>query len=197
METLPAQKYLDFSPENLVEAWKEELNLCLMDTSATLHIAQKGQDLIYSTFQFTSVEDKYNIDMEQFDAYCGQKFNDFVTVLCSQATDCELGELTDLLVKDVFIIGTNDFHLNEHQSSSRRNEKLGQGTCKDRIRDRYKKREISSDLNSPKWDPGSDRSTPENFVLICTPGIPQMMHKVQPQRTFCQLLLFPKDSSSG
>ena len=154
---------------------------------------------IKSTFQFTSVEDKYNIDnvMEQFDAYClprknlailrnkfltskqssGQKFNKFVTVLCQRATDCELGDLMDTLVKDVFIIGTNDLSLREcllrdHNFTLGQAIQAGQAAEETRsqarilastetyeadvaaIRQRHKKKEISSDLNSSNIFPG-------------------------------------------
>ena len=71
--------------------------------------------------------------MEQFDVYCQprkhltilryrfltnkqssrQKSNDFVTVLCQRAADCELENVTDSLVKDVLIVGTNNLRFKE------------------------------------------------------------------------------------
>ncbi len=40
-----------------------------------------------------------------------QKFNDFVTVLCQRAADCEYVNLTDPLVKDILVVGTNNLRL--------------------------------------------------------------------------------------
>ena len=43
------------------------------------------------------------------------KFNDFLTVLRQQAADCELGDLTNSLVKDVLIIFTNNLRHKERR----------------------------------------------------------------------------------
>ena len=97
-------------------------------------IGPKGRD-IYETFTFEQDTDKLKLKpvLEKFTSYCnprmnitilrhkfftykqveGQSFNDFVTELKKRGSECEFGELTTSLTKDMIVCGVADNTLRE------------------------------------------------------------------------------------
>ena len=97
-------------------------------------IGQKGRD-IYETFTFEQDTDKLKLKpvLEKFTSYCnprknitilrqkfftykqveGQCFNDFVTELKKRSSECEFGDLTASLTKDMIVCGITDHTLRE------------------------------------------------------------------------------------
>ena len=97
-------------------------------------IGPKGRD-IYETFTFEQDTDKLKLKpvLEKFTMYCnprknitilrhkfftykqveGQCFNDFVTELKKRSSECEFGDLTPSLTKDMIVCGITDNPLRE------------------------------------------------------------------------------------
>ncbi|CAI9714890.1 Hypothetical predicted protein [Octopus vulgaris] len=97
-------------------------------------IGSKGRD-IHSTLDFDSPDEEMNLQtvIEKFDAYCEprknitflrhkfftcgqaehQKFDEYVVELRQKAQQCEFGNLTDNLTKDILICGIRDMRLRE------------------------------------------------------------------------------------
>ncbi|CAI9729972.1 Hypothetical predicted protein [Octopus vulgaris] len=97
-------------------------------------IGSKGRD-IHSTLDFDSPDEEMNLQtvIEKFDAYCEprknitflrhkfftcgqaehQKFDEYVVELRQKAQQCEFGNLTDSLTKDILICGIRDMRLRE------------------------------------------------------------------------------------
>ena len=97
-------------------------------------IRDKGRS-IYSTFNFENEEQKYDLKtvIEKFNTHCQpekkltfltyqfltckqkecQRFDEYVTELRQEANKCELGQLTDRLIKDILICGIKDYRLRE------------------------------------------------------------------------------------
>ena len=90
---------------------------------------------IYSRFNFENEEQKYDLKtvIEKFNTHCQprkkltfltyqylickqkecQRFDEYVTGLRQEANKCELGQLTDRLIKDILICGIKDNMLRE------------------------------------------------------------------------------------
>ena len=124
----------NFSNKNLLAIEKSkkanEVKISILLSS----LGKQGRQ-IYNNFEFLSVNDEmhYDIVMTKFEEYCiprkkltlarykfltsrpdeAEKFDDFVNKLKTLSHECELKELRDSFIKDMFIIEINDLRLQE------------------------------------------------------------------------------------